>query len=498
VAEQLIYTGFLLLSQPFAVGLMGEITYTNRMKITFYGAAQNVTGSKHLIESGDAKILLDCGLHQGKRHEAYELNRTLPFRASDIDAVILSHAHADHCGMLPLLVNNGYSEKIFATPATTDIARLIMSDSARLQENDYRDLLTYGAIDSKPLPPLYSMEDVDKTCTHFESVPYSRLTAGWKQLSQSTRFKFYDAGHILGSAITVLQCDESGVSQTLVYTGDLGNTNVPILPEPEMPIESAETLIIECTYGDQNHRPMTEVSGQLKDIITDAVENKRKIIVPAFALGRTQELIYILHKLYDQGQIPALPIYLDSPLASEVTKVFSHYEKDFDQQAQIDFISRQESPFTFTNLHTVESSDDSKALMRQDGPYMVISSSGMIEGGRIVHHVEHSISDPKAIIVLTGFQAVDTLGRKIQEGQSPVRIHDTLHEIKAQVIMLGELSAHADQQGLLACIAAIKGLKNVFLVHTEITKAKVFSQLILQRWPDLNVTIPLPGESFEV
>jgi len=468
------------------------------MRITFFGAAQNITGSKHLIESGGFGLLLDCGLHQGKRHVADALNRTLPFIAGDIAATILSHAHADHCGMLPLLVKNGYRHKIFATPATAAIARLIMLDSAKIQQHDYLRMQARAAADEKILPPLYTTEDAEEAAKYFAQLPYAHATQTWQPLNQRCRFKFYDAGHILGSAVTVVQFDEPGGTKTLAYTGDLGNTNVPLLHEPEIIAESVETLIIECTYGDKNHRPIAEIADRLKEIIRNAVQNKRKIIIPAFALGRTQELIYILHKLYDQSEIPAIPIYLDSPLASDITAVFASHREDFDQETWNDFISRNVSPFSFRNLRSLQTVEESKALAAAHGPFMVIASSGMAEGGRILNHLEYSVSDPNAIIMLTGYQAEDTLGRKLKDGITPVRIYNRMYDVRARVVTVDELSAHADQQGLLAYVSQIKNLQRVFLVHTELPQATVFKKILGSRFPTLNVTIPAAGESFEI
>ncbi|MDD5110005.1 MAG: MBL fold metallo-hydrolase [Patescibacteria group bacterium] len=468
------------------------------MRITFFGAAQNVTGSKHLIESGGFRLLLDCGLHQGKRFDADALNRTLPFSAGDVSATILSHAHADHCGMLPLLVKNGYRNKIFATPATAAIARLIMLDSAKIQLHDYLNMQKRAVADTKILPPLYSAEDAEEAARYFAPLPYAHATHAWQPLDQRCRFKFYDAGHILGSAVTVVQCDEPGGTTTLAYTGDLGNTHVPLLHEPEIIAEPVDTLIIECTYGNKNHRPIAEIADHLKEIIRDAVQNKRKIIIPAFALGRTQELIYILHKLYHQGEIPVIPIYLDSPLASDITNVYASHQEDFDQDTWTDFISRNESPFSFQNLRTLQTVEESKALVAASGPFMVIASSGMAEGGRIVDHLERGVSDPNTIIMITGYQAENTLGRKLQDGITPVRIYDRTYDVRARVVIVDELSAHADQRGLLAYVSRTKNLQKIFLVHSELPQAMAFKEILTQHFPALDITIPAVGQSFEV
>ncbi|MCX6793067.1 MAG: MBL fold metallo-hydrolase [Candidatus Falkowbacteria bacterium] len=468
------------------------------MKITFFGAAQGVTGSKHLIESNGFKILLDCGLHQGKRQEAYELNKTLPFDAKTIDAVILSHAHADHCGMLPMLVKAGYKNKIFTTPTTADIARLIMLDSAKIQMSDYLHLKNNGIPEKDLLQPLYTTDDVEIACKHFAETPYARAKAGWHELTKGIRFKFYDAGHILGSAVTVIQSDEANGTKTLAFTGDLGNVHVPILNDPELIDEQVDAIISECTYGNRIHRPVGDVTKLLIDVINEAVQHKKKIIVPAFALGRTQELIYVLHKLYDEKKIPVIPIYLDSPLGSDVTDAFTEHYEDFDHETWQDFISHHESPFAFKNLHTITTTEESKTLNSITGPCMIIASSGMCEGGRILHHLEHNVSNRNSIIIITGYQAEHTLGRKLLEGVNPVRIYDRWHELNAKVMTINEFSAHADQAGLYNYISKIKELKDVFLVHSEEIQATTFERILNERLPKLKVIIPKIAESFEI
>ncbi len=468
------------------------------MNITFFGAAQSVTGSKHILETNNFKILLDCGLHQGRRLEAYTLNKTLPFEPKSLQAAILSHAHADHCGTLPLLIKNGYDGKVYATSPTADIASLIMLDSAKIQLSDYEHLLAEGITEDQLLPPLYSVEDVEKTNDHFFKVGYVRKTQTWQLLNDTTRFKFYDAGHILGSAVTVIESEEGGTTKHLLFTGDLGNGGVPILHDPESITEDIDAIIIECTYGNRLHRPITEVDKVLIDVITDAVEHGRKIIVPAFALGRTQELIYILHRLHNEGKIPVFPIYIDSPLSNSITEVYKTHQNDFDEQSKTDFMYNHESPFAFENLKYVTTKAESKALNSQAGPFMVIASSGMAEGGRILHHLEHTVWDPEAVIILTGFQAENTLGRKIQEGHERVPIFGKTHELKARVITIHEFSAHADQAGLYNYIAELKGLKKVFLVHGEIEAATALQKLLNEHLPNLEVHIPKPQEQFEV
>lgn len=468
------------------------------MNISFFGAARAVTGSKHILEHEGTRVLLDCGLHQGRRREAYEFNKKLPFNPSDLTAVILSHAHADHCAALPLLVKEGYRGKIYATPATADIAHLIMLDSAKIQRNDYEHLLDQGIPATEVLPPLYTIEDVEKTVELFSTVEYVRHQDQWTEISDTVRFKFYDAGHILGSAVTLLECRTDSETKRLLFTGDLGNGGVPILHDPASIPEKVESVVIECTYGNRLHRSRTEVDKVLTALIAEAVEGKKKIIVPAFALGRTQELIYILHRLYKEKKIPSLPIYIDSPLSNRITEVFSHYLDDFDEDAHRDFIDHQESPFAFKNLHYVTTQEESKSLNHAPGPMMIIASSGMAEGGRILHHLEHTVWKENAIIMLVGYQAEHTLGRKIFSGQAQVPIFGKEHELKAKVVTLNEFSAHADQAGLLRYLEKINGLRQVFLVHGEEDALTTFKEIGEKKLPDVMFTIPAPADHFSL
>lgn len=460
------------------------------MKITFLGAAGGVTGSKHLIEVKGKKILLDCGAFQGHHEDAYKMNSVLPSELDYLDAVILSHAHADHCCSLPLLAKNGYNKAIYATPATADIARLIMLDAAKIQENDYEHLKRLALPENKILKPIYLEKDVEKAYHLFSPVNYGQL----KKITSDFSFKFYNAGHILGSALTFIKAE----NKNIVYTGDLGNYNVPILPDPEHITESVDVLISECTYGDRNHQPIKAASDLIKKIINDAVVNKSRIIVPAFALGRTQELIYILHKLHDEGEIPEIPIFLDSPLGGDITKVFDKYKNDFDTQTWQDFINKNESPFTFDRLNYIKTVTESKMLNDKLGPFMIIASSGMLEGGRVLHHLEHNIGNPNSIVLLTGYQAQNTLGNRLQIGAKKVKIYGQPHDVRAQIFSLDELSAHADQTGLLNYVLSLKDLKKLFLVHSEPSATETFYKLVKEKKPDLEIIVPELGESFEI
>ncbi len=466
------------------------------MQITFYGAAQNVTGSKHLIESNGFRILLDCGLHQGHRQEANQLNRHWPFRAKDINAVILSHAHLDHCGLLPVLARAGFGGQIYATTATAELARLLLEDSAGIQAQDAAYINRHLHSGEQPVEPLYTKDDIAPAVARLKSVPYFRLTKKWTQINDNIRFKFYDAGHILGSAVTLLEIKENGAIKTLAFTGDLGRVGVPILRDPELIAEPVDTLLMEATYGDRNHEPPATTRADLGRIITDAVKNKSKIIVPAFSLGRTQELIYILHQLFHDNNVPRIPIYLDSPLAVDLTRVFARHAEDFDAETWHDFDPRQDLPFVFKDLKYVSSVEESKTLNAKSGPLMIISASGMMEAGRVVHHLKNNIEDPNAVILITGYQAADTLGRRIQAGEDKVKIFHYYYNVRAQVITMAALSAHADQRDLLNYLKQTAGVKNLFLVHTEFGPATVFKGLVESEMPSLSVRIPWRGQNF--
>ncbi len=468
------------------------------MKITFYGAAQTVTGSKYLIEVGDFKLLLDCGMHQGRRTESNALNKELSFDAAKVDAVILSHAHADHCGMLPVLTRDGFEGKIYCTAATADIAKFILEDAAGIQQHDALYFNKHLLPGQEKIETLYTEHDVKKVFGHFAPVPYFRLSQQWTQLNANIRFKFYDAGHILGSAVTLLEITENGVTKRLVFTGDLGRHFLPILRDPEFVQEPADILITEATYGNRIHRPVTDLEGDLKQIINEAVAKKSKIIVPAFSLGRTQELLYVLHKLLNKKEVLALPIFVDSPLAQKITRVFGTYTADFDDGFWTDFGEKGEKAFMFDGLTITSSIKESQDINNTAGPFIVIAGSGMCEGGRILHHLKNNISDPNNIILITGYQAEGTLGRKIIEGVNPVRIFGIEYQVRAQIKILNELSAHADQKDLLNYVAHINGLKKIFLVHTEMPQAEGFKSVVLQAHPQLSVEVPKMGEEFEV
>lgn len=468
------------------------------MIIKFLGAAQNITGSKHLIQTEGYNLLLDCGFSQGKRSESNKLNRTLPFSAEDIDAVILSHAHLDHCGTLPVLVKNEFLGKIYCTKATAEIAKYILLDSSAIQKQDCEYFNKHIKEEKEKIFPIYTEENVKKTIKQFEPVEYFRQSNKWTELNKNIRFKLYDAGHILGSAIIFLEIKENGIIKTLGFTGDLGREQSPILRSPEYITEDTQTFITECTYGSSTHRPLSDTANDFRNVINTAIKNKGKIIIPAFSLGRTQEIIYILHKLLDEKVVPSLPIYIDSPLAENITEIFPKYINDFDGDFWKDFGNKGDSPFFIKNLTYVRLAEDSKALNKKRGPLIIISASGMAEGGRVLHHLKNNIENPQNIVLITGYQAENTLGRKIQEGINPVKIFGKDYNVRAKIITLNEFSAHADQNDLLSYISRIKNLERIFLVHTEPPQAAAFKNMLEKSYPSLPVEIPTIGSAFEI
>ncbi|HEX5429525.1 MAG TPA: MBL fold metallo-hydrolase [Patescibacteria group bacterium] len=464
------------------------------MKLTFYGAAQSITGSKHLIETEGFRILLDCGMHQGGLDHDLA-NRSLPFDPKTIDCVILSHAHADHCGLLPSLVAGGFRGKIYCTSATADIAKYILEDSAMVQQADERYAYEHGL---NAYPVIYTRKQAEDVFRHFAPVSYFRLNPVWTQINDRIRFKFYDAGHILGSATTVLEIRDGGTVSTLAYTGDLGSPNRPILNDPERIAESCGTLICEATYGSKLHRPLNDAIAQMKEVVISAVRTRGKIIVPAFALGRTQEIIYTMHKLTDEGSIPRIPIYTDSPLAQNISEVFLRHLEDFDANSRKDFTKKNELPLIFRNLIPITSVAESKALNTRPGPFMVIASSGMMEGGRILHHLKNNLSDSKNTLLITGYQAAHTLGRRLQEGAKSVRIFGKPVPVAARIITMDEFSAHGDQAYLSSYIRSMAGLQKLFLVHTELPAAESLKQVLMQSSSHLEINIPKPLQSFDI
>lgn len=468
------------------------------MRITFYGAASEVTGSKHLVELAGKRILLDCGLWQGS-HRAEELNaQQLPFDLKTIDAVVVTHAHLDHVGMLPLLVKQGYSGSIFSTGATRDLTELILLDAAKIQAQDAEYWQRHHPNTPDPIVPLYTQADIAPVMRRFERMRYAHLGGGFFPIAPGVGLKLYDAGHILGSAVAVLENQENDHTRRLVYTGDLGRHQAPLLRDPDPIEEPAEALIMESTYGNRLHRPVMEVEQDLIRIMKTAVERKSKVIIPAFSLGRTQELVYILHLLTDQGKLPHIPIIIDSPLASRVTAVFQRHQQDYDRESRSDFSYPNENPLAFSNLSFTETVQESKALNSRGGPLVIISASGMASGGRVLHHLRNTLPQAENIIVFTGYQATGTLGRRLVSGEKTVRMFGDEVLVRAQLEILNDLSAHADAVELTAFAEQIHGLSNVFLVHGEIDRATELQQHLKTEHPGWRIVVPTKNQVIDL
>ncbi len=465
------------------------------MKIHFHGGAGGVTGTKHLVESGARRVLLDCGTFQGHRKEARRLNSQLPFDVSKIDAVVLTHGHLDHCGLLPLLVRSGYRGKVYGTPPTKDVLEWILKDAAHIQAMDAAYMNRHRIEGAELAEPLFTEEDVQHLLHAYEPVPYARDSADWFQLLPDVRLKLFDAGHILGSAAAVLRFSDGG---TVAYSGDIGRRGAPLLPDPEPITEEADALLLESTYGGREHRSLREAVTQLAELVRSAVARKAKIIMPAFAMGRTQELLYVLHRLTDRGDIPRLPVFVDSPLATNLTEVCTRYPETYDEESWQDFGRRGDLPLTFRNLSFTLSTEESKSLNTRPGPFMVITASGMCEAGRILHHLKNQIVDPNNLILITGFQAAHTLGRRLVEGAKTIRIFGRTYPVRAQVEVLNEFSAHADASELAEYAEAVPRLKRVFLVHGESDQAVALRRRLMERKAGWSVDIPQLNETFEV
>jgi metallo-beta-lactamase family protein len=469
------------------------------MKVTFWGAVGTVTGSMHEITVNGGRLLLDCGLYQGRRREAHEINSHFPFHPADIDAVVLSHAHMDHSGNLPTLVKNGFSGPIYATPATADLCAPMLRDSAHIQEKDAefvnkrharRKLLDAAAGDGA-VPPLYSAEDAEATLPLFHPVAMNAA----QELAPNVSYQAYDAGHILGAS-AVIVTERAGARQIrLGFSGDVGRPGLPIIRDPA-PLPPVDYLILESTYGGRLHKEMDVVIDKLANIVNRTCARGGKIIVPAFAVGRTQQLVLLLHELFDAGRLPSIPMYVDSPLAVEVTEVFRKHAELFDEET-LAFLSRGEDPFGFSRLRYIRDVAESKALNDLRGPFLILSASGMCEAGRILHHLRNNIEDPRNTVLITGFQAENTLGRKLVDKLPEVSIFGEPMRLRAEVATLNELSGHADQRELLAWMKPFaSGLKRVFLVHGEPAQSTALAQAIHDRY-GIDTVLPSRGQSFD-
>ena len=460
------------------------------MHLEFSGAAREVTGSCHILRAAGKTILLDCGLYQGSRRESAEKNRRLPIPVEEIDAVVLSHAHIDHAGRLPFLVAQGYQGDIFATSATRDLCAIMLADSAYIQEKDAEYLARKG---KDAVPPLYTIRDATRTLELMIGHPYDRPF----EVVPGIRCTYVEAGHILGSASVVIDVTEGGTTKRLVFSGDIGRSGLAIIRDPKPPT-GAHAIIMESTYGNRDHESVDGAREHLGRVVRETAARGGRIIIPSFAVGRTQELVYDLHELARDGKIPHIPIYIDSPLAVSATSVFATHPEVFDQSESL--VQKVEDLFEHELVHYTRDVQESKKLNTMAGPIVIISASGMAESGRIVHHLKNGAPDARNTVLIVGFQAEHTLGRRIVERRPFLRIHGDEVPLRAQVEILNGYSAHADRGELARWLDAVKQasptLGPVFLVHGEAEAQDAFATT--QRSRGYDVRVPAPGERAEV
>ncbi len=524
------------------------------MVVTFYGAVREVTGSMHLVTAGGQRILLDCGLFQGRRREAAEKNRVLPFDPALIGAVVLSHAHADHSGRLPLLVRGGYAGPVFCTPPTKSACDYLLPDAASIQQSD-ADYLNYKTLRTallhagrhvpgglpppeaaavkrmlkrnghelnverirallaelrlEAVEPLFTLADAENALAAFTPHPYREPFA----VGGEVRCTFFEAGHILGSAIAVISARENGALRRIGFTGDLGRFGKPVYNDPELVFPEEERnldlLILESTYGDRLHESVPDLKGRLAQVAAETFARGGTLLIPAFAFGRTQVLLYVLHELFEEGRLPRVPVYVDSPLAVRLTRVFGAHLEACDEEAHNDFIARGKNPFRFESLRLVESVAESMALNREDRPQIVIAASGMCEAGRILHHLRFKIHNPKHTILIVGFMAKNTLGRRIEElggeyeragrrGPEPVvRFLNKDYPLRARVVKLDGFSGHADREEIRRFLQeANLRIRRIALVHGEEEQTLALERTL--RADGYAVAVPRQGETLRV
>jgi metallo-beta-lactamase family protein len=463
------------------------------MKIHFLGGSGTVTGSMHLLEVNGHRLLLDCGLFQGRRAEAYERNRHLPLDAASVDRMILSHAHIDHSGAIPILVKSGFENDILCTAATRDLCAVMLRDSAHIQVSD-AEHMTYrhGQDGLPPMEPLYTVEDAERCLEHLVGYAYHRPVPVLPGVTAT----FYDAGHILGAAIVVLDIKEDGRSYRFVFTGDLGRRNLPILRDPET-LTGVDYLITESTYGNRLHGDITHVEDELRQVVVETAARGGKLLIPAFAIERTQEIVYALHRLHEAGAIPEIPVYVDSPLALDATEIFRLHTEVFDSQTRA-YVMKRDDPFGFHRLTYIRDVNDSKRLNGLKGPMIIIAASGMCEAGRILHHLKNNIEDPRNTVLIVSWQAPNTLGRRLADREPRVRIFGQEYERKARVKIINGFSAHADRDELHWWIGAAKDqLKAVFAVHGDPEAAAALAEAVKEMGVP-RVVVPQLGESAEI
>lgn len=465
-----------------------------KLSITFHGAAGTVTGSRHLMEYEGRQVLLDCGMFQGRRQESRELNLNLPFDASKIEAVVLSHAHIDHSGNLPTLVKHGFKGKVYCTKATADLLRIMLMDSAHIQESDARWLNKKLRRGEKAVEPLYGSKEAERLLELLAPQAYRKEF----QVVPGMKCRYLDAGHILGSAISVMDFDrDSDSPYRLVYSGDLGRENLPILKDPEH-VDRADALIMESTYGDRLHGEILDSEERLGEIIRRTSARGGKVIIPAFSVGRSQEIVYELSELMTAGDIPEIPIYIDSPLTVKASKIFRAHQECFDDETW-EILNEGNDPFGFDRMTYITNVEESKQLNYRHGPCVIISASGMAEAGRILHHLRNNVEDSKNTILIVGYMAEHTLGKRLEMGVSPVKILGNEHTVRAEVKSLHAFSAHADRKDLLGFVHNMeKPPQNIFLVHGEERQTAALADGLREGGTTATIDIPALGDRFEL
>ncbi len=465
------------------------------MKITFHGAAQTVTGSQHLLTINGSNLLLECGLYQGHRADFYTRNQHFPFDPKSLNAVILSHAHIDHSGNLPNLVKSGYYGPIYATPATAQLADVMLQDSGHIQEADAEFVNKKRLLRREPpIEPLYTQEDARRVKQSFRVQDYEQAF----EPVPGVTARLVDAGHILGSAAVVLDIEEKGRNQRLWFSGDIGRRRLPLLRDPIMPSQ-ADYLLMECTYGDKPHNDPQSAYDELRQVVVRTANRNGKVIIPAFAVGRTQELVYDLHQMMVKGEIPSIPVYVDSPLAVNASEVFSAHPECFDEETR-EFVrqGKHRTVLGFDRLTYVRSVDESKALNGRTDPMVIISASGMAETGRILHHLRNNIEDRRNTVLIVSWQAPNTLGRRLADREPRVRIYGEEFNVRAEVATIGGFSAHAGQDMLVEYAQATQGsVQKIFLVHGEGKPAQALTQKLGEAgmravfYPELHSSVEL-------
>lgn len=455
------------------------------LKLTVFGACDSVTGSCYLLQTDAGRVLIDCGMFQGSKEIRARNERPFPFAPQDIDCVVLTHAHIDHSGLIPKLVRDGFKGEIIATRATVSLCDLMLRDSAHIQESEAEWLGRKGKrAGTEIIAPLYTIEDAERALKHFRGMTYG----SFRELLPGLSLRFYDAGHILGSAIAEFTVQQNGVNKKIVFSGDLGEQGRPIIADPTL-VEAADFVIVESTYGDRLHDETHVRRDKIRDILLQAIATKEKVIIPAFAVGRTQDVLYEINELYIAGEIPLIPVYIDSPLAISATEVFQKYQEYYDDETK-HRLRENMSPFDYPGLKFSRTVADSKGLNEVEQGCVIISASGMCEAGRIKHHLKHNLWRAGAHILFVGYQAEGTLGRRIRDGAPLVTIFGEEIAVRAHVHSIEGLSAHADQQGLLWWMQGFKNKpQQVFVTHGEADSRRVFAELLVERM-DVRAEVP--------